>query len=154
MSSESNTPRLGAALRARRRQQRLSLRDLAAETGVSVNTLSRVERGHVPDLKNFHRIVDWLDIPADSLLIAEARPTPTPQIIARHLRSDRTLSDEAASKIARMVEEMYRRLATEDRRLAVHLRSARTFTPAAGELLAEILAEMHDELDESLAAES
>ena len=66
-------------------------------------------------------------------------PPPTIEVIARHLRSDRSLSEEAASKIAKIVEEMYHRLATEDLRLAVHLRSAKTFTPAAGALLAEIL---------------
>ena len=152
MSSDSSTPRLGSILRARRRQRRFSLRDLSTEIGVSVNTLSRVERGHVPDLKNFHKIVNWLDVPADSLLVAEARSTSTPEIIARHLRSDRTLSEEAASQIARMVEEMYSNLATEDRHFTVHLRSARTFTPAAGALLAEILDEMHSELDKSLGS--
>ena len=149
MSTEADVPRLSVELRTRRREQRLSLRDLAAEIGVSVNTLSRVERGHIPDLRNFHRIVDWLGVPADSLLDMETRATSTPEVIARHLRSDRALTEEAAAKIAGIVEEMYRGLATDDRRLAVHLRSARAFTPRAGGLLAEILREMHTGLNES-----
>ena len=146
MTDKPKVQRLGAILRTRRREQGLSLRDLATETGVSLNTLSRVERGHVPDLKNFRRIVDWLDVPADSFLLSDADLTATPEVIARHLRSDRLLSPEAAVQIAKIVEEMYHELAGSRRPLTVHLRSAKTFTPAAGTLLAEILHEMHAKL--------
>lgn len=130
---------LASTLRAERRARRLSLRDLADETGVSFNTLSRVERGHVPDLKNFQRIVDWLGVPAETFL---DREVSTPRVIARHLLADSRLSGNAAERIAEMVEDMYRSLASEEPAVAVHLRSARTFTPKAGALLAEILSDM------------
>ena len=146
MTEDPKVQRLGAILRARRREQRLSLRDLAAQIGVSFNTLSRVERGYVPDLRNFQRIVDWLDVPAESLLVAEADLTVTPEVIARHLRTDRLLSAEAAARISKIVEEMYHDLAGRSRPLKVHLRSAKTFTPEAGAMLAEILHEIHTEL--------
>ena len=146
MADDPKVQRLGAMLRTRRREQRLSLRDLAARIGVSLNTLSRVERGHAPDLRNFQRIVDWLDVPADSLLVAEADLTVTPEVIARHLRADQLLSSEAAARISEIVEEMYQELAGSRRPLRVHLRSAKTFTPAAGALLAEVLHEIHAEL--------
>lgn len=135
---------LGDALRAQRRARRLSLRDLADEIGVSFNTLSRVERGHIPDLQNYRRIATWLDIPAESLL----NPTSsTPEVIARHLRADETLTGDAAEQIASLVEEMYAALAHGPQEpLACHLRSAQTFTPQAGELLAEMLSEMQDKL--------
>lgn len=146
MADASNVHPLSVMLRTRRREQRLSLRDLAAVIGVSLNTLSRVERGHVPDLRNFQRIVDWLDVPADSMLVAEADQAVTPEVIARHLRADRLLSADAAALISKIVEEMYHELAGSRRPLDVHLRSAKTFTPAAGALLAEILHEIHAEL--------
>jgi transcriptional regulator with XRE-family HTH domain len=142
---ESNVPRLGAMLRARRVEKRLSLRDLADQIGVSLNTLSRVERGHVPDLKNFQRIVDWLELPAESFLDRTGESS-TPEAIARHLRSDQRLTEEAARKIVELVEEMYHKLVAEQTPLAVHLRSARLFTPAAGALLAEILSDMESSL--------
>ena len=103
MTDDPKVQRLGAMLRTRRREQRLSLRDLAAKIGVSLNTLSRVERGPVPDLRNFQRIVDWLDVPADSLLVAEPELTVTPEVIARHLRADQLLSAEAAARISEIV---------------------------------------------------
>ena len=149
MNDEAGIPGLGAMLRAQRRERRLSLRDLAAEIGVSLNTLSRVERGHVPDLNNFQRIVDWLGVPAERFLVASPEPPPMPEVIARHLRSDRLLTPDAAAQIVGVVEEMYSKLVGERRLLAVQLRSAKTFTVEASALLAEILREMHVELEES-----
>lgn len=140
---------LGAVLRARRREKHLSLRDLHELTGVSVNTLSRVERGHIPDLTNFRRIIDWLDEPAERFL-DPAGDASTPEVIARHLRSDRRLTQEAALELAGVVEEMYRKLVAQRPALSLHLRSAKTFTPGAGALLAEILGEMQANLDSSL----
>lgn len=132
---------LGVRLKARRREKRLSLRDLADQTGVSFNTLSRVERGHVPDLKNFQRIVDWLEIPPETFFAPDETTPSTPQSIARHLLADKRLSEDAASKIAEMVNEMYGKLAKEPL-LAAHLRSAKTFTPEAGAKLAEVLSDI------------
>jgi transcriptional regulator with XRE-family HTH domain len=134
---------LAAALRAQRRDRRLSLRDLAAEIDVSFNTLSRVERGHIPDLPNYRKIAAWLKIPTDAFLEPAA---PTPDVIARHLNADKSLSTEAAATIASVVEEMYAKLTIEQPRVACHLRSAQTFTPRAGELLAGMLSEMQDRL--------
>jgi transcriptional regulator with XRE-family HTH domain len=128
-------------LKDRRRQKRLSLRDLADQTGVSFNTLSRVERGHVPDLRNLTRIVEWLDVPVE-MFIEPAGAATTPELIARHLSSDQRLSPDAAGKIAELVEEMYHHLVGEQPTLALHLRSAKTFTPAAGAALADLLREM------------
>jgi transcriptional regulator with XRE-family HTH domain len=140
---------LGPILRARRREKHLSLRDLADQTGVSLNTLSRVERGHVPDLKNFRLILDWLEVPAERFLDT-AGEASTPEVIARHLRADRRLPQEAATRIAELVEEMYHKLIGEQPTLSLHLRSAKTFTPGAGALLAEILSEMQSNLQASL----
>lgn len=136
---------LGEMLKGRRRRKRLSLRDLADQTGVSFNTLSRVERGHVPDLRTLRRIADWLEVPVEMFIEPNADAS-TPEVIARHLSSDQRLSREAAASIAEMVDEMYHRLLGEQPTLAVHLRSARTFTPSAGAALADILQEMQSTL--------
>jgi len=147
MSSETTATELGALLKARRRERRLTLRDLSDQIGVSLNTLSRVERGYLPDLKNFQLIIDWLEVPAEHFLQPPSGEISTPEVIARHLRSDQRLTQEAAAKIATLVEEMYHRLAGDQSpALAVHLRSARTFTPAAGVLLADILSDMQSAL--------
>jgi len=143
------TPQLGAMLKAERRSRRLSLRDVSDETGVSINTLSRVERGHLPDLKNYQRLVDWLGVPADTFLESTQPESPagTLDLVARHFRTDQSLTPEAAEKLTSMVQDMYGKLASERPRLAVHMRSAKTFTPAAGALLADILSGMQTALE-------
>jgi transcriptional regulator with XRE-family HTH domain len=147
--TDPRTPQLGDTLKAERRGRRLSLRDVSDETGVSVNTLSRVERGHLPDLKNYQRLIDWLGVPADTFLdITQSQgPAGTLDLVARHFRSDRSLTPDAVEKLTSMVQDMYDQLVSERPRLAVHMRSAKTFTPAAGLLLADILSDMQVALD-------
>ena len=71
----------------------------------------------------------------------------TLDLVARHFRSDPSLTAEAAEKLTSLVQDMYNKLVTERPRLAVHMRSAKTFTPAAGALLADILKDMQAALE-------
>ena len=147
--TSSNRPQLGSMLRAERRRRHLSLRDLSDQIGVSVNTLSRVERGHLPDLRNYQRLVEWLDVPADTFLeqTTDGHQPDTLDMVIRHLRSDAALTPAAVEKLADVFREMYAEMTSSTQpRLAVHMRSAKTFTPAAGTLLAEILGEMQQSL--------
>jgi hypothetical protein len=48
--------------RGRLAGQVMSLRDLSTKTGVSIATLSRVERGFLPDVTTLCRLCDWLNI--------------------------------------------------------------------------------------------
>jgi transcriptional regulator with XRE-family HTH domain len=147
--SDPHTPQLSGALKAERRKRRMSLREVSYETGVSVNTLSRVERGYLPDLKNYQRIIDWLGVSADTFLEASEPegPAGTLDIVARHFRADPGLTPEAAEKLTSLVQDMYSQLVFERPRLAAHMRSAQTFTPAAGTLLADILSDMQATLE-------
>lgn len=146
--STPNRPQLGPTLRTARRRQHMSLRDLADLIGVSVNTLSRVERGQMPDLKNYQRIVEWLDVPADTFLETDEQGASpdTLDLVLRHFRSDAALTPQAVEQLTSTVIEMYRRL-TAQPRLAVHMRSGRMFTPEAGSLLAQILGDMQTTLE-------
>jgi transcriptional regulator with XRE-family HTH domain len=143
MADELAQTSLGAALRSERRRRRLSLRDLAAETGVSFNTLSRVERGHVPDLKNYDRIVAWLGGHGQTLLDTESDAPSTPNLIAAHLYSDTRLKAEHASEMLSLIQTLYDKLATPTPAFAVHLRSGKTFLPEVGTKLAGVLEDMH-----------
>jgi len=59
---------LGEALRDRRERRNLNLRDAAKEIGASALTLSRVERGDIPSLVVYTKIVIWLGAPKLSLV--------------------------------------------------------------------------------------
>lgn len=55
---------LGQRLRQSRRQRRLSIRDLAAKTGLSVGMVSQIERGlSTPSLRSLRLLANTLDVP-------------------------------------------------------------------------------------------
>src|ERR671926_1955174 len=101
-----NTVELGRAIRRKREEQGLSLRDVANETGVSASALSRIENGTgKPDADNIARLAAWLDMPIERVMhhdraAAEAKPViyypheSTPEIVEAHLRADRHLTPQ------------------------------------------------------------
>jgi transcriptional regulator with XRE-family HTH domain len=126
----------------------LSLRAAAEQADVPFNTLARVEKGHLPDLANFRRIVLWLGLSPERFFQPSMfRAENTPDIIATKLAQDPNLTATAAETIAEVVRELYGTLATQDRDVTMHLRAAKTFTPKAAQLLGEILTEMQTALE-------
>jgi len=144
---------LGRLLRAERRKRGLSIRAAADEVGVSFNVLARVERGHLPDIDNYQRIVRWMGIAPSEFEPSETpiRPESTPEVIAHHLWLDPYLSESARQQIASVVRDMYSALARPQGVALVHLKAARTFKPAAANLLSDMLDEMRAALSKQVA---
>ena len=89
---------LGRLVLARRTERDLGVRAAAKEVGVSHGTLSRVEKGFLPDLENYDKIRRWLGIVED---MPPAPPTANaPQV---HFRREKTASPETAAALARMI---------------------------------------------------
>jgi len=100
-----NTEELGRAIRRRRDELGLSLRDVADKTSVSASTLSRIENGTgKPDADNIARLTAWLDMPMERILSGKAAGAEeasaviyfphesTPEIVEAHLRADQNLT--------------------------------------------------------------
>jgi len=114
-----NTEELGRAVRRRREELGLSLRDVATKTSVSASTLSRIENGTgKPDADNIARLTAWLEVPMERILSgrdpqAEASAViyypqePTPQIVEAHLRADRNLTPETAAALSELFRVAY-----------------------------------------------
>jgi transcriptional regulator with XRE-family HTH domain len=115
-----NTVELGRAVKRRREETGLSLRDVADKTGVSASTLSRIENGTgKPDADNIARLTEWLDVPMERIMgnrgAAEGAATPvvyyphenTPDIVEAHLRADRNLSPETANALSELFRVAY-----------------------------------------------
>jgi transcriptional regulator with XRE-family HTH domain len=116
-----NTVELGRAIRRKREEHGLSLRDVADETGVSASTLSRIENGTgKPDADNIARLTAWLDMPVERVMSArksedgtEGAPVvyfpheATPDIVEAHLRADRNLSPETAKALSELFRVAY-----------------------------------------------
>ena len=115
-----NTIELGRAIRRKREDAGMSLRDAANETGVSASTLSRIENGTgKPDADNIARLTSWLNVPMERVMSGrqpqgdEGQPViyfpqeATPDIVEAHLRADRNLSPETAKALSELFRVAY-----------------------------------------------
>ena len=115
-----NTEELGRAIRRRREEQGLSLRDVADETSVSASTLSRIENGTgKPDAENIARLTSWLKMPMERIMAvrrAEGEEASavvyyphesTPEIVEAHLRADKHLSADTAKALSELFRVAY-----------------------------------------------
>lgn len=154
--SQLDTAALGQILRDRRTQAHLSVRQAAAEAGVSFMTLSRVEAGSQPDLATFLKLCGWLRIPAEQFFIQGAHRNPdTLEVVTRHLVTDPALDRDAAQRIAAVVRDMYAVLASKQApppAVACHLRAATMLRPGVPDRLGALLADMHARLEELAAS--
>ena len=139
---------LGQLVYAERTRRGLSLREAAVETEIPLNTLARVEKGHVPDLQKFKRLVEWVGADIQQFFEVHERATVTTEVIAEHLRADRNLPPDAADRIAAIVRDLYEALARPQEVVAVHLRAARTFRPEAASTLGALLSDLNEALAE------
>src|SRR5438552_14677830 len=115
-----NTEELGRAIRRRRDELALSLRDVADQTSVSASTLSRIENGTgKPDADNIARLTTWLDVPLERILSGGGQERnaakavvyfpheSTPEIVEAHLRADRNLTPETANALSELFRVAY-----------------------------------------------
>lgn len=122
-----NTEELGRAIRRRREELELSLRDVADQTNVSASTLSRIENGTgKPDADNIARLTSWLDMPLERILTGrrtdsdEAKAVvyfpseSTPEIVEAHLRADRNLTRETADALSELFRVAYSQFSRND----------------------------------------
>jgi len=107
---------LGDRLRAKRRSEGLSIRDVAQKIGVSAPTLSRVERGHhLPERENLLRIARWTGVLIDPVLHPDASRNQsvhdpnasTVESVEMHLRADKNLSRSDAEALTELFRVAY-----------------------------------------------
>jgi len=109
--------RLSAQVRTKRGQR--GLREVAKEIGdISASTLSRIEKGGVPDVASFMRICQWLGVESSEFMTesaaerrrgADAEESPdVPHVIEAHLRADRVLPAETINALSEMIRVAYR----------------------------------------------
>lgn len=123
-----NVAELGELVKRQRTERGLSLREVAATTGVSPSTLSRIENGvGTPDSATLARMAQWLGVPLERLmsgsLLAAAEESQkqvvyfttesTPSIVEAHLRADKNLKPETAKALAELFRVAYNQFASE-----------------------------------------
>jgi transcriptional regulator with XRE-family HTH domain len=121
MAEPIDVERLGQRLRRVRAERGFTLEKLFHETGVSVATISRVERGGSKDIDagTLVGICDWMGVrPEEFRLGAEPprfpgrkAPANTPEAVELYLRADKNLDQKTASLLAEMFKAAYEKLA-------------------------------------------
>jgi transcriptional regulator with XRE-family HTH domain len=79
------------------------VRETAAEIGISPATLSRVERGYLPDLETFGKICRWLEIDPGEVLGIKVAAGPAAPKAAVHFRKDREIAPRTAQALAKLI---------------------------------------------------
>lgn len=101
-----------AALDGVRRSQGLNWKQVAAQSGVSASTLTRMAQGKRPDVDGLAALVAWSGLRVEDYVRSEEeRPAPEPlAMISTYLRSDRNLTPEAATALDELIKATYERL--------------------------------------------
>ncbi|WP_239334519.1 helix-turn-helix domain-containing protein [Frankia sp. CiP3] len=114
----SDAVTLGAYLRRKRQEAGLSLRQLAARTGVSHSYLSRVEYGdyHHPAPGTLQRIAHVLGIDhTDLFALAGYIPPETLPTFAAYLAAKYEMPDQATNELRALFKDICRRYPVRER---------------------------------------
>lgn len=112
MSSSEIDLRKLAAMIEKKRDGR-PYRTVAAEIGnVSSPTLSRIEKGRLPDLDTFIRICRWLEVSPEELQensgkVVEKGKLSTRDTVCAFLRADKNLPPDTAKALTKMIDLAY-----------------------------------------------
>jgi transcriptional regulator with XRE-family HTH domain len=104
------------ALDSARQARRLNWKQVAAQSGVSASTLTRMAQGKRPDVDGLAALAAWSGLNTDDYVRSVAvRPEPEPlATVSTYLRGDKNLSPEAATALDELIKATYERLRTKD----------------------------------------
>ena len=121
MPEPVDVERLGQRLRRVRAQRGFTLERLFKETGVSVATISRVERGGSKDIDGgtLVSLCEWMGVRSEEFrpgaeppkVPGRRAPANTPEAVELYLRADKNLDQRTAALLADMFKAAYERLA-------------------------------------------
>ena len=85
-----------------RKRGNRGIREIAKEIGISPATLSRIERGNLPDIETFGKVCKWLNLDPSKILGMKSHAKETPKISV-HFRKDKTIKPETAEALAQLI---------------------------------------------------
>lgn len=88
--------------RLQQKRGKLGIRAAAQQIGISHATLSRIERGHLPDLENFRKICVWLGEDPEASAI-QTMTADSASVAEVHFRKKPTVTPVTAEALAQMI---------------------------------------------------
>ena len=109
--AEISLETLIAQLKEKRGAQ--GIRATADQIGVSPATLSRVERGNLPDLETFRKICAWVGV--DPGVVLGFRPaTDAKPIVRVHFKKEAAVSQETAQALSELILKAQEQMQEEE----------------------------------------
>ena len=108
---------LHAALDSERQFRRITWKDVAAESGVSASTLTRLSQGRQPDVNSLAALTSWLGMSADHFMHGDrveqfGGASPLAQI-SSIIHRDPHLNAEGSTALEELIRATYSRLRTD-----------------------------------------
>jgi transcriptional regulator with XRE-family HTH domain len=106
-----------AALDGVREGKGRTWKEVAAESGVSASTLTRMAQGKRPDVDGLAALLTWSGLKAEDYLKGRRPVSGKPEtlaVISNLLRADRKLGKENAAALDQIIRVAYKRLAGKD----------------------------------------
>ena len=116
-ASRFDVAALHAALESERRFRSLTWKEVAAESGVSASTLTRLSQGRQPDVNSLAALTSWLGMSADHFMRGEGieqfgSASPLAQI-SSILHRDPLLNPEGSAALEELIRATYSLLRTD-----------------------------------------
>ena len=89
----------------------VGIRQAAEEIGISAATLSRVERGNLPDLETFKRICSWVEVDPGEVL---GYQPVNASIVRVHFKKESTISETTAKALANLILHAQREMLRDE----------------------------------------
>jgi transcriptional regulator with XRE-family HTH domain len=123
MEKDFDLARFGERLREIRSEREMTLREVTEETGISIQTLSRVERGEATEIesKTLLNLAAWAKQPLEIFQAQRTTEPPktipkgasTPDVVELYLRADKRLNPKTAELLAKMFRAAYMQAKSE-----------------------------------------
>jgi transcriptional regulator with XRE-family HTH domain len=102
-----------AAIDAQRQARKLTWKQVAAQSGVSASTLTRMAQGRRPDVDGLAALVAWSGLDTNTFINDQEKDRGEPEtltMISTYLRSDPHLSPESARALDEVIKATYQQL--------------------------------------------
>jgi transcriptional regulator with XRE-family HTH domain len=121
MPEQPELSALGERLRKVRQQRSKTLKEVFEETGISIPTLSRIERGDANNIesKTLFMLGQWMKLSLDVLsnnVLPKENKKSTPDLVELHLRADKNLEPQTATLLAKMFRATYEQVVNKSKR--------------------------------------
>lgn len=113
LNEHFDTEAFYAAIDAQRQAKKLTWKQVAAQTGVSASTLTRLAQGRRPDVDGLAALLMWSGLDINAFINPQEKKNSEPEtltMISTYLRSDPHLSPESAKALDELIKATYHHL--------------------------------------------